>query len=357
MPSGPQAQRQVKSLERAARSHWDFPRGMAGLALLVSFAEDRGIPPRTLLAGTGVTLAALADPDAVVPARDELTALRNLVRALPDEPLLGLELGGRYHVTAFGILGYALMSSRTVRDAMVMTLRYLDLSHLFTSPQVEVTATEVVIRLETVDLPEELTRFLVERDLAAIHTVLAELVPGGIPFTEVRLAFPGPRPGRAYARLLGVAPELGTERTEVRFAVRHLDRPLRQGNPHTQAVAERMCRDVVARRRTRSGITEQVRVWITRNVAFGADMARAAAELSVSERTLRRRLSAEGTGFQALMDEVRQALAEEMLATEVLSVEDVALRLGYAEASSFIHAFRRWKGMTPAQYQRRRVRA
>ena len=76
----------------------------------------------------------------------------------------------------------------------------------------------------------------------------------------------------------------------------------------------------------------------------------------MSERTLRRRLADAGTGYQALLDEVRQALAEEMLDTGVLSVEDVAQRLGYAEASSFIHAFKRWRGMTPSQYRLRRTR-
>ncbi len=82
-------------------------------------------------------------------------------------------------------------------------------------------------------------------------------------------------------------------------------------------------------------------------------MAEVAAGLAMSERTLRRRLTAVGTRYQSLLDEVRQALAEEMLDTGLLSVEDVAQRLGYAEASSFIHAFRRWRGETPARYRLR----
>ena len=54
----------------------------------------------------------------MVPAAVELTVLRNLATALQGRTGLGLELGARYHVTAFGILGYALMSSRTVGEAM-----------------------------------------------------------------------------------------------------------------------------------------------------------------------------------------------------------------------------------------------
>jgi AraC-like DNA-binding protein len=78
-----------------------------------------------------------------------------------------------------------------------------------------------------------------------------------------------------------------------------------------------------------------------------------ARELGLSTRTLRRRLAEQGTSYQELLDEVRASLSTELLTRAGLGVEDTALRLGYAEASSFIHAFRRWHGTTPAAYVRR----
>ncbi|MCT4980316.1 DUF1911 domain-containing protein [Pseudomonas aeruginosa] len=62
----------------------------------------------------------------------------------------------------------------------------------------------------------------------------------------------------------------------------------------------------------------------------------------------------EGSSYRLLLDEVRQALAEELLATGAIRLEEIAERLGYGEVSNFIHAFRRWKGMTPRQYRQRR---
>ncbi|MFE3259954.1 helix-turn-helix domain-containing protein [Nocardia sp. NPDC059091] len=56
--------------------------------------------------------------------------------------------------------------------------------------------------------------------------------------------------------------------------------------------------------------------------------------------------------YRALLDEVRRTLAEEMLAATPLSVDDIAIRLGYAEATPFIHAFKRWTGTTPAAHRR-----
>ncbi len=348
--------RPVVALDRPATTHWAFPRSVAGISLLLEFAEEQQVASATVLRGVGVEERLLADPSYVVPAEVELTALRNLASALTAREAPGLELGARYHVTAFGILGWALLSSRTVAEAMSLALRFLDLSHIFTVPEVAVEDDEVSVTLRTVGLPDDLCRFLVERDVAAIHTVLSELVPGGVPLTSVSLAHEAPSDLSLHEALLGVRPRFDAGCAELRFAASHLARVLPQANPHSQALAEQMCREVVSRRRGRSGITEQVRVWITRNVAYGASTAGAAAGLAISQRTLRRRLAEAGSGFQALLDEVRRALAEEMLDTGVLSVEDVAQRLGYAEASSFIHAFKRWHGETPAQYRLRRTR-
>ena len=76
-----------------------------------------------------------------------------------------------------------------------------------------------------------------------------------------------------------------------------------------------------------------------------------AARLHVSSRSLRRRLIDEGTSFRALIDEVRQAIAEELLTTGRMKLAEVAERLGYAEPAPFITAFRRWRGQSPTQYR------
>lgn len=67
-----------------------------------------------------------------------------------------------------------------------------------------------------------------------------------------------------------------------------------------------------------------------------------AADLFLSTRTLRRRLELEGTSFRELVDEVRQALL-----AGGLSVSQIAHRLGYGSGSAFVHAYERWRGVTP----------
>ena len=57
--------------------------------------------------------------------------------------------------------------------------------------------------------------------------------------------------------------------------------------------------------------------------------------------------------FRALVEEVRQMLAEEFLRLPGMKIEEIAARLGYAEPASFIHAFKRWKNISPHAFRER----
>lgn len=73
--------------------------------------------------------------------------------------------------------------------------------------------------------------------------------------------------------------------------------------------------------------------------------------LGVSERTLRRRLQAEGNSFQKLLTDLRQHLAREYLKDKNLSILDITLLLGYSEHSTFSSAFKSWNNITPGDYR------
>jgi AraC-like DNA-binding protein len=77
-----------------------------------------------------------------------------------------------------------------------------------------------------------------------------------------------------------------------------------------------------------------------------------AAQFSMSNRTLRRRLQEESTSFQELHDEVRTELASHSLTHEGRGIEEVASLVGFSDPSAFTKAFRRWTGQTPAEFIR-----
>ncbi len=310
-----------------AANRWDFPRAPTGLRVLIDFAEASGMSAQRTLAGTGLRPAdvtRLETTGAEVTAAQELRVVRTLHRALGE---VGTAVGERYDAATFGAFGFALLASRTVLDAMVFALRFIDLSHAFTLPHAEVDADEVMIRVDGPDLPADVRRFLVERDAVAVHRVLESLVPGGVGAT---LTWSSTR-------------EVAT----ICFAADQLDRPLPERSPERLSLAAQLCASAVDARRERSGLAREVRVLIAQRLTHGAPMSEVAAALAISERTLRRQLRDEGVGYRELLDEVRSALAATLLdGRATMPLEAVAARLGYADAVAFAHARARWRRTT-----------
>jgi AraC-like DNA-binding protein len=131
--------------------------------------------------------------------------------------------------------------------------------------------------------------------------------------------------------------------------------PLPHGDEVAWRACERQCAALLAERRARTGTAGRVRARLSADPEAMPSMEQVARELHVDARTLRRRLAAEGVAFRGLVDEVRAALADELLTTTDLSVDEIAGRLGFAEATSFTRAFKRWRGEPPAGYRGRRA--
>ena len=102
---------------------------------------------------------------------------------------------------------------------------------------------------------------------------------------------------------------------------------------------------------------EQLLNFVRNNIGRGltrgtATLEHIAAEIGLQPRTLQRRLQAEGSSFQMLVDEVRLARAKYYLEKTRLTITDIALELGYAEASVFVRSFKRLTGNSPNQHRR-----
>jgi AraC-like DNA-binding protein len=95
-------------------------------------------------------------------------------------------------------------------------------------------------------------------------------------------------------------------------------------------------------------IGDRVRAQLTRLLPTGKVSQQAVARaLNLSLRSMQRKLKEEGASFRGLVDDTRQRLARQYLADPTLSVGEVAYLLGFADASSFSRASRRWGRRSP----------
>lgn len=151
-------------------------------------------------------------------------------------------------------------------------------------------------------------------------------------------------PLRLLAELLTV--EFDSPRNALVFPTELLAAPLPTADPHTAALCVRQCEELLEQRRSRDGIAGEVRHQLLRVPGQVPTMGHIAAGMHIAERTLHRRLAREGTSYRALLDEVRETLAKELLAND-LTVKEVSDRLGYSEPAAFTHAYTRWHGAPP----------
>ena len=331
---------------------WDVPRSSAGALMTVRLAEAHGVPADACLRGTGLTMSDLLDPAETITAAQELGVIGNLLAAVGDASGLGLEAGALFSISTYGIWGFALLTSPNLRSAVETAFQFVDLSLTLTDLSRRVTGDEVQLVITADRVAPEQRRFVVERAAAAIQRMQNDLFTVPIRFNRVAFAFPAPAEDHGrYENVFGFTPEFDAPENVLAFDLKWLDAPLPQASELTTAMALDQCRALLEERRARSGLSGQVRDMLLANLSDPPSSTAVAKALHLGERTLRIRLAGEGTSFRALLDEVREQLAEELLIRGRLPVSEVARRLGYVEISSFSQAFRRWKGMGPRAYR------
>ncbi|KVE99163.1 AraC family transcriptional regulator [Burkholderia vietnamiensis] len=336
-------------------SFWDFTRSPAGARLLVDFGDERSVPRTKLLAGTGLADAQLGDPNVEVTAAQELRLTGNLLRALGRAPGLGFEVGQRYHFSAYGVWGYGLIASATARDALALAMRFLPLTYAYTVITYREEPHTGVLNFGAPELEADLSRFLVERDMAAAAVLLQEIGGGDFRLSRFTMQAASATRGSASTpalRIAGVEPVFDARTNSLAFDRAFLERPLPHANPLTVSMCEQMCAQLLEARRARVGTSEMVRQYLSAtpgNVPLSLeDMARL---MNMSPRTLKRRLHEEGTTFRVLLAQARGAMAETLLGDARLSLTEVAERLGFSDLSSFSQAFKRWYGLPPGTYR------
>lgn len=330
----------------------DSRRPAMGTLLLVRLAVERGLSPDAALAGSGLVVDDLESPDRESTAAAEMQVIRNLAAWAGPASTWGLDAGLRYHLTTFGIWGFALVSASTVQEAVDIGMRFIDLTSALTAPRPDVDdAGNLRMVFHEPDEPADVARFVVQRDLAAVQVILEEVLGRGARFREVTFQHePVPGTEERYRQVFGTEPTFGAERNAVVFDPTTLEARLPQADEHTSALAQDQCRILLDRRRRRAGLSGQVRDIIVAGLRHPPSAPEVAAALNLGERTLRRRLAAEETSVRILTDEVRAGLATELLVSGSLTVAEISHRLGYVEVSSFSQAFRRWHGMSARSY-------
>lgn len=323
--------------------------------VMVNFAAEHGVPVEVCLAETGIDNEQLKDGDSLIRRSQEMRLIENLIAALPDVPALGFELGQRYSASAFGVWGFALTTSRTLRDAATLACRYMQLSTAYCHFHPVTCDDEFAVEFDDTPIPAHLREFLRERDVATGLSLAQQVNLVAQPVRRLELTGPAPDHAERIRQLAGVPVKFEAGRNRAVMALVDAMQPLPTYNEHIVRQLEDQCRALMPQRQV-SDLVQRVRGVLLAKDGLIKTAEEVAAALALSPRSLRRKLDERATSFRNLQDEARRQLAERLLSTTSMKVEELAFHLGYSDAASFTRACRRWHGMSPGEFRKRKAR-
>lgn len=332
------------------------------IAVLLEVMSELGVAPDLVLAQTGLDAAAVANPFTLTSSQQFLAAARNAIRCHAADDI-GLRVGRRLHASSYGMYGYALLCSESLANAFEAAVKYHQLANGLLQirwVEREGMANWLFPDHGSVTLPEldlRLYRFLIDLQFAVHVTIIKDVmgawcVPARATFTE-----PETPHAAVLAQMLECPVEFDQPQNMLSYPAAWLARAPQLANPITAAQVSTHCARLVEEFRWQAGITRRVYHELTRTPGHFPEIEAIAERLCMTSRTLRRKLELEDTSYSDLLTSVRKALAIDYLTTTLLSTEDVGLTLGFSDAVSFRHAFKRWTGLTPNEYRRVRTAA
>jgi AraC-like DNA-binding protein len=317
-----------------------------GLAPVIAAVREAGQDPLPLLERAGIPAEAPDDPEYTLSAKEELGFLEDALQTL-GQPELGLILGPRYHLPMYGMLGLAAMTSANLAETFRVVFKYITLTWSFMHWSLRTDGEIAIIQLEKRRDLGSCYQYMVDRGLAACYTIACDALGQALPLLEVNVKQPEPDYAGRYQEIFRCQINFGAEANDFRFEERYLHQPLQQAETESSRIFEAQCEQICANLDHGGGFTEVVRQHLLQLPNQVSSLERIAERLHTTPRTIQRKLAQENTSYHELVENIRRNLAIEYLKTTALSLEDIAARLGYADAPSFSHAFKRWTGSSP----------
>ena len=333
----------------AARRVFIRVRAMTGFPELVA---EHGGDLAALLAEAGLGPADIANPDGVV-ALEQLVSLLDCAAVRLGLPDIGLRLAARQDSSVLGPVALVAQHEDTVGAALAKVARYYPYYtpggrlEILEGGAIGLSEPGFVALCYDISVAREAARGQVmELSYAISHRFLRMVAPETQMSWRLHFSHPEGASGPACREFFGIEVPFSKPRDALIFPVSVLAREINRGGSGLAGAAERLV--ALAIRRHPLDIGGQVEALAERLLVDGCcTRVMIASQLGLHERTLQRRLAAQGLVFEAIIDDLRQARAREYLAVTVIPLAEVARLVGYTEQSSFNRACVRWFAATP----------
>ncbi|HLK37880.1 MAG TPA: AraC family transcriptional regulator [Polyangiaceae bacterium] len=272
--------------------------------------------------------------------------------SLSGEQALGLLVGERLLASSHGMVGYAALSSGTIRQALELVERYVPLRTSLVAISHSESVGEVQVRFRETRPLGKIQRPVLEAIMLSIMKILDGISMGACQVRLVAFPFDEPEYAALARDLFRCDVRYGQSWAGAVLPLDVVDAPLKMGDPEAFREAALICQRELDKLVANESMAARVRRLLLEGQNGFPSLQVAARMFHMTPRTLHRRLVAEGTSFRELLEDVRRTLALEHVKSGRLSIEEIAYMLGYTDLANFRRAFRRWESVPPSAYRR-----
>ncbi|MCF7223846.1 AraC family transcriptional regulator [Marilutibacter chinensis] len=321
---------------------------------LIARADELGVPCEGWFAGLRLQRSQFdAEPPVYLSYRQACEIVRRALQSLPGEGH-GLVLGQRQDIGHFGLLGLAMLTAENFGEALRIGIRYAPVTGAMMELQLEPSraaddgdSVAVSARMRTREA--DIEPFLCEELFSSCLMLCRGLLGPDFRPLRVELAYPAPVHADAYMRVFDCEVTFDAGVNRVVIARRWLQAAMPAHNPASAAHVLALCREQMPAERPVDEIVSAVERLLRLQLADSPRLVDIAAELHLTERTLRRHLHDARTSYKAIHDRVRRETAEALLRRPGVRISEVGAAVGFRDAREFRRAFKRWTGIAPRE--------
>ncbi len=335
--------------QRQARDEHRADMAPVLLRLLINEAQANGPRPELLLRGSGLEPGDLSSPHLRISYRQYAEVVRRFLAARPALHT-GLLLANRINILALGKVALGMLASKNHHEMLDFLVEFqrmagfamaLSMQRSLPLQQIQV---EVAPRFDDPDIEPFLTVFTI----AAVNQITRQVLGSNFQAARILLALPRPQDAYEYELALGCRVSFGA-----RTSMLCLPLPPMEIAAAEPSVVERM-RELLHASNAQPGFEHGAAVMqiIRRCQDSAPPLAQIAAELNISERTLRRKLREEGLTYRGLINEHRRQRTIALLVQSSTPMAEIASQTGYSSPRSLRRAVTRWTGSGPSSVRR-----
>ena len=319
------------------------------ISLTLRLVRSHNIDPEPLLEKLGIDSKQLTDPNARFDV-DKVNKFFWNIADLISDPNFALQAGNYWHPSQLGVLGYAWLTSSSLRTGFNRLIRFTDMLNNELRIELEESDDGVAVSQWFVE-KAKVPRFRIDSAMSVLMAMIRSNTDYDFQPESVTFTYAEPEDSSAYHHIFKCPIHFGMKHNAIIISAAEADKPRECSNTQLALLNDQLLIEYMAKL-DKNNIVERVKLAVINELGSGhfSDIT-ISESLHMSQRTLQRRLEDNGTTFKILVNEIRQELADKYLNDSSLSLTEISFMLGFSEMSAFSRAFKRWSGRSPSDYR------